>query len=118
MDTRGGAPYPTWLVEGFNEALSDTGLIDMELMGHQYAWERGRGTPEWQEVRLDRALTTEEWLTLFPLAKLYNLEGSESDHSPFLLLPRKPEQKQGNTKFRFENAWLLEPICTHLVKDT
>lgn len=55
MDKRGGLSYSTWLVEGFNEALSDSGLIDMELMGHQYTWERGRGTLEWQKVHLNRA---------------------------------------------------------------
>lgn len=36
--------------------LVDTGLIYMEIMGSQYMWERGRGTADWIEVRLDRSL--------------------------------------------------------------
>ncbi|KAK1372151.1 Endonuclease/exonuclease/phosphatase family protein [Heracleum sosnowskyi] len=84
LDKKGGALYPTWLIEGFNDTLNELGLMDMELVGHQFTWEKGRGTPEWQEVRLDRALSTDAWLQLFPIAKVYNLEGSESDHSPLL----------------------------------
>lgn len=90
----------------------------MDLVGHQFTWERGRGTEDWMKVRLDKALTSDTWLNLFPLAKLYNLEGSESDHNPILLLPKKPDRKQGHGNFRFENAWLLEPMCAQLVKDS
>ncbi|WOG82157.1 hypothetical protein DCAR_0101319 [Daucus carota subsp. sativus] len=61
----------------------------MELVGYQYTWERGKGTPDWIEERLDRALTTAPWLTLFPMAKLYNLEGASSDHSPIMLIPEE-----------------------------
>lgn len=33
-DKKGGAQYPSWLVKGFNQALMDTGLQDMGLVGH------------------------------------------------------------------------------------
>lgn len=33
-DKIGGAPYPSWLIEGFNEVLVDVELIDMDLVGH------------------------------------------------------------------------------------
>ena len=79
------------MLEGFNEVLNDTRLVDMELVGYQYTWERGKGTPDWIEERLDRALTTAPWLTLFPMAKLYNLEGTSSDHSPIMHSCRKYE---------------------------
>lgn len=36
QDKRGGAPYPNWLVEGFNEVVTDVGLVDLELVGHQF----------------------------------------------------------------------------------
>lgn len=76
-------------MEGFNDALADTRLFDMELVGHQYTCERGRDTEAWTEVRLNRALITTQWLTIFPEAKLYNLEGLNSDHSPLFLIPNK-----------------------------
>lgn len=89
-DKKGGDPYPHGLIEGFNEALADAGLTDLEIVGHQYTWERGRGKAEWMEVRLDRAVTTETWLNLFPMAKLYNLEGTTSNHATnVVLIPKK-----------------------------
>ncbi|KAK1401084.1 Endonuclease/exonuclease/phosphatase family protein [Heracleum sosnowskyi] len=113
-DKKGGNPYPNSLIEGFNEALIDAGLMDMNLTGHQFTWERGRGTENWMEVRLDRALMTDTWLTMFPVATLYNLEGSESDHSPLLLVPKRNENRKAYSRFRFENAWLSEPMCLQL----
>ncbi|KAL8132768.1 hypothetical protein AgCh_008304 [Apium graveolens] len=74
LDKKGGALYPDRLIEGFNEVLAETGLIDMELVGHQFTWEKGRGINGWMEIHLDRALIYGEWLHLFPFAKLYNLE--------------------------------------------
>lgn len=103
-DKRGGALYPQWLLNVFNEALLDTGLYDMNLTGHQYTWERDRGTTDWAEVRLDRALTNSSWLHLFPLAKLFNLKGSTSDHSPLLLIPQQTLIANSHKHFRFENA--------------
>lgn len=107
-DKKGGASYPQWLVDGFNDILQDTMLIDMELVGHQYTWERGRGTAEWMEVRLDRVLTNQSWLTLFPFAKLYNMEGSPSNYSLLYLDLRKPGESTRRRKFRFENAWIAD----------
>lgn len=33
-DTRGGANYPSWLVNGFNDVIAEVGLYDMEIVGH------------------------------------------------------------------------------------
>lgn len=55
-DKHGGSQYPEWLIDGFNEVLTATRLLDMDLVGYQFTWEKGRGTEEWMEVRLDRAL--------------------------------------------------------------
>ncbi|XP_074342489.1 uncharacterized protein LOC141680061 [Apium graveolens] len=96
-DKLGGSQYPSWLIEGFNDALQDAGLTDMDIVGHQFTWERGRDTNEWMEVRLDRALVNLEWMNLFPMAKLYNLEAQ--------------------FRFKFENAWMMEPMCEILVQD-
>ncbi|KAK1391384.1 hypothetical protein POM88_010440 [Heracleum sosnowskyi] len=63
------------------------GLQDIELYGHPFTWERGRDTETWLEIRLDRAMATVKWFELFPYAKLYNLEGSPSDHNAIFLDP-------------------------------
>lgn len=108
--------YPQWLLDGFNSVLSDTGLSDLELYGHQFTWEKGRDTPLWLEIRLDRAMANNTWFDLFPLTKLFNIDGSLSDHSPIFLEPRCGSKMQGRKRFRFENAWLMEPLCKQIVK--
>lgn len=112
-----GSQYPSSLIKGFNEALMDAGLTDMELVGHQFTWERGRDTDAWMEVRLDRALVSLSWLNMFPMAKLYNLEGTSSDHSPILLVPQVINRIQAHFRFKFENAWILEPMYEVIVKE-
>lgn len=120
VQKNGGQPYPRWLIEGFNEALQDTGLIDMNIVGRQFTWEKGAGTDEFMEVRLDRAMSSTLWLQMFPVAKLYNLDGSEiteSDHCPIFLVPQQVCKSNSPRCFRFENAWLLAPMCNVIVKD-
>ncbi|XP_060961018.1 uncharacterized protein LOC133031516 [Cannabis sativa] len=87
QDKHGGNLYPNWLIEGFCDTLDECGLYDMELNGYPYTWERGRGTDSWVEARLDRAVVSQGWISKFPLAKLYNLEVSTSDHCPLHLVP-------------------------------
>uniref|UniRef100_A0A803PRX9 DUF4283 domain-containing protein n=1 Tax=Cannabis sativa TaxID=3483 RepID=A0A803PRX9_CANSA len=50
-DKLGENPYPEWLLQGFHKAISDCNLINFDLSGYQYTWERGRGTANWIEVR-------------------------------------------------------------------
>ncbi|XP_074336591.1 uncharacterized protein LOC141673749 [Apium graveolens] len=118
-DKKGVADYPNWLIEGFNQALMDTGLRDIDLIGHQFTWERGRGTDEWMEVCIDRAFILQDWLDVFTLAKLHNLEDSStsSDHSPILLEPIPVVHMYVRRSFYFENAWLSEPMCAQIVRD-
>lgn len=85
VDKRGGNPYPNWLLEGFQRAVDDCGLLDLDLIGYQYTWERGRGTDGWIEVRLDREMTTVDWVGRFRLARLFNLQVSLSDHCAIYL---------------------------------
>lgn len=118
LDKKGGPPYPSNLISGFNECLQDSGLIDMDIIGHQFTWERGRNTEHWVEIRLDRVLTNNQWFDLFPTTKVYNLEGSPSDHSPLLVVPEVQSKGSKKFKFRFENAWLLDPMCVQIVKDS
>ncbi|XP_060964883.1 uncharacterized protein LOC133033858 [Cannabis sativa] len=105
------------LAHGNTLPWCECGLIDLDILGHQFTWEKSRGTNNWIEVRLDRALVTERWLQLFPQAKLINLEVSSSDHCPILLDVVIHNIVPGNRKFRFENCWLREPLCYQVVKE-
>ncbi|XP_074336431.1 uncharacterized protein LOC141673577 [Apium graveolens] len=117
-DKKGGESYPDWLIEGFNEVIHDTNLVDLELTGHQFTWKLGRDTDDWMEIRLDRALTNESWLNYFPLEKLYKLDGAPSDHSAILLVPQILNRKPKVYRFKFENAWTTEPMCEQLVRES
>lgn len=116
-DKRGGRLYPSWLIEGFQEVVDECGLTDLKLQGYPFTWERGRGTEKWVEIRLDRAIVSNAWLNTFQDAKLTNLEVSTSDHCPILLEPKVASAFMRPKKFRFENAWLREPMCKKIVED-
>lgn len=68
------------------------------------------------EIRLDRALVTLIWLSVFPNARLYNLGFSSSDHSPLLLDLATQTQFQFKKRFHFENALTREPVCRQLIQ--
>lgn len=66
---------------------------------------------------MDRVLANAQWFNLFPTTKVYNLEGSPSDHCPLLVIPEMLSKGVKRNKFHFENAWLLDPMCFQIVKD-
>lgn len=88
------------------------------MEGYQFTWERGRGTSNWIEVRLDRALVSSNFIQQFSEMKLTNLEVSTSDHAPILFEPVVVLKTNHVQHFRFKNAWLREPICQEIVKET
>ncbi|XP_074352023.1 uncharacterized protein LOC141691183 [Apium graveolens] len=116
-DKRGGQPYPMWLIQGFQEVLDECYLNDLGLIGYPYTWERGHGTENWLEIKLDRALASKEFLNIFVEVKLTNMEISTSDHCPIFLDPFNMVYSAGNKAFRFENGWLREPMCRHIVEE-
>ncbi|XP_074374810.1 uncharacterized protein LOC141715234 [Apium graveolens] len=117
-DKRGGALYPQWLLDGFNDTLEETGLNDIDLIGHPFSWERGRDIPSWIEIRLDRALVMTSWLELYPYAKLYNLEGSPLTTSAVILEPMCRDSGLRKKRFKFENVWLKEPLCSIIIRNS
>lgn len=85
-EKRGRRDHPNWKLQGFRNAITDTGLIDLGMEGYQFTWERFRGTVEWVEERLDRAFASNDWCHLFHKEKVWSLESTCSDHLPFFLI--------------------------------
>uniref|UniRef100_A0A803PSL9 DUF4283 domain-containing protein n=1 Tax=Cannabis sativa TaxID=3483 RepID=A0A803PSL9_CANSA len=101
----GGNPYSTWLIEGFKEVTQQCGLIDLEMNGHPFTWEKSKDTPQWIEAKLDRTMVNHDWLIKFPDAKLFNTEVSPSDHSPlFLDMEHRVAVERGNFSARIKNC--------------
>uniref|UniRef100_A0A803QRE7 CCHC-type domain-containing protein n=1 Tax=Cannabis sativa TaxID=3483 RepID=A0A803QRE7_CANSA len=112
----GGLPYPSWLIDGFQEVVQQCGLIDLDLCGHPFTWEKSRDTAHWIEARLDRAMVSNSWLNNLSSSKLFNLEISPSDHSPLLLDVLFRETIVQARSFKFENFWVSHPDCEDVVR--
>ena len=84
-EKRGTHAHPQWKLNNFRAIVSNSGLIDLGMDGHQFTWKRSRGTTAWVEECLDRALATPAWVHLFPRAKVLCLSNSSSDHLPIFL---------------------------------
>lgn len=80
-EKRGGRNHPRTLMQGFSDAILDSGLLDLGFEGEQFTWEKSRGTINWVQERLDRGLATQEWKDLFPDAVVKVVEVSTSDRS-------------------------------------
>lgn len=115
-EKRGAIPHPDSLIQGFNLALDDCGLIDLCMEGYPFTWERGRGTAAWVEERLDRVVASHDWKLMFEEAMVTNLPVVYSDHTALFL--NITGHDRGNTmqrEFKFENAWLVESGCKQIV---
>ena len=86
-EKQGRCEHPNWKLNGFQATVSDSGLVDLGMDDYQYTWERFRGTVDWVEERLDRALAFSAWISLFPRARELSLEAMCSDHLPISLDP-------------------------------
>ncbi|XP_060957652.1 uncharacterized protein LOC133029176 [Cannabis sativa] len=116
-EKKGGRPYPTALISGFQSALDDCHLIDLELRGYPFTWQRGKGTDQCIEIRLDKAAVTHEWLVIFNHSTLTNIDYTCSDHTPIFLQPEMLSTAATFHCFRYENVWSREPLCSQLVED-
>lgn len=70
------------------------------------------------EERLDRALITQSWLTLFLMASLLNFVAAVSDHSSLLAEFEERIWHERIRRFHFENQWLREEGLNGVVADS
>lgn len=70
LNERMSGRYPRHhFIEDFNEAIFDSGLIDVDFEGAPFTWTNNR---LWQ--RLDRALFLSEWIDSFSDTKVHHLQ--------------------------------------------
>ena len=75
-------------------------------------WGTRRGNTMWE--RLDRAVTTADWIDIFPATKVVHLECGSSDHKP-LIIQLKGIQIKQQKRWRFERMWLEGARCSEVV---
>ncbi|XP_019171082.1 PREDICTED: uncharacterized protein LOC109166644 [Ipomoea nil] len=105
-EKRGGNPHPNSLLHYFGEAIEDCGLAQLPMNGYPYTWEKGKGTENWMEEKLDKVLVTNEWRGIVTGAKVMNLRTRKSDHSALFLGIHESVGRMGPGRrgFRFEMA--------------
>lgn len=96
--------------------MVDCDLHDVPLESYKYTWSMWKGTNRAVKERLDRALVTPSWQTIFPRAKLCNLVASMSDHSLYCFKHIWFFLSSPKRNFRFENHWLKEPTLVQVVR--
>jgi hypothetical protein len=82
--------------------------MDLGYIGLDWTFEKRVARGDFCRVRLDRALATAEWSTLFPFATLRHLVAAKSDHSPIVLMNEAADENRriGTGKlFRYEKMW-------------
>lgn len=84
--------------------VTRAGLLDLGYRGPAYTWTNRQSGDRLIMERLDRALSTVEWVTRFPHAGVLHLPRLNSDHHP-LLLRTNSYAKKSRKKFRVENWW-------------
>ena len=92
----------------FRDVLELCGLGDLGFAGLPYTFDNRRSGRANVKVRLDRALATPSWSSMFPFASLEHLTAAKSDHCP-ILLSNELEQNAVRYKlkkpFRYEVIW-------------
>jgi hypothetical protein len=73
------------LMQDFREVLSHCDLHDLGFIGLPWTFDNKQKGDRNVRVRLDRAVASPAWSTLFPEHRLRHLASSRSDHCPILL---------------------------------
>lgn len=93
--------HPRFLLEGFSETVNECGLRDLGFVGNQFTWERSRGSAAWVQERLDRGLSNQGWMDLFPSAEVKVLDISTSNHFSLFLQLNKLVYSPNRRRLRF-----------------
>ncbi|XP_031090984.1 uncharacterized protein LOC115995981 [Ipomoea triloba] len=87
--------FRNWI---FREAL-----VDLGFSGQKFTWRQGRDDENFKAARLDRALSSMDWLDLIHEKKVTHLPTLGSDHCP-LLIDFDTQSKKKEKSFLFQGA--------------
>ena len=118
FEKEGGSNRPKQQMANFVKAVNWCGLRDIGFTGPKFTWLYERSDGSQIRERLDRALTTTDWVNLFPMARLHRLTSLATDHSPLVLcFVGKTNAKKPKKLFKFESMWLKELRCEEVVME-
>ncbi|GJT16101.1 RNA-directed DNA polymerase, eukaryota [Tanacetum coccineum] len=116
-DERMGSVFNIQGAADFNDFISNSGLVDIQLEGYLFTWSHPSAS---KMSKLDRFLVTEGVISLFPHISAICLDMHLSDHRPILL--RDVIADYGATPFRLYHSWLtlsgFEQLVIHTWNST
>jgi hypothetical protein len=103
-------------MERFRNTMVDCNLGDLGYRGSKYTWSNKQDSGSFIKERLDRAVATPKWCSLFPNVVIEVLSVSNSDHKP-LLLRFNTTYREPPRLFRYEAKWNLDVECADVIKE-
>ena len=79
-------------MQAFRDILDECGFMDLGFMGSRFTGHKHFDNFIVSE-RLDRAVATNEWFSLFLDTQVHQLDVTTSDHKPLLITPNGMECK-------------------------
>jgi len=109
-DKYGGMHFHSSFNNNFTHFLNSMGMIDLGFSGNLYTWSNHRHGLGLIKERLDKGITSSDWIHSFPHFSVTHLPAHTSDHNPLILdtdtpLPSLPRP------FRLEEFWTRDPSC-------
>jgi hypothetical protein len=91
----------------FQEALEDCHLCDLGFKGPKYTWNNRREGTAFTKERLDRAIATSKWCSMFSAMDVNVLAKCSSDHHPILVTLNEKKGWVWRKKklFHMEEGW-------------
>ena len=115
----GGRLRPTRQMDWFREVIHHCGFIDLGYTSSRFTWSRNHPVDGQTYIRLDWALATIAWKSLFQNTVVQHVPTSASDH--FMLIVNLPSirhrQPKSQPPFRFEAMWLRDPRCAKVIQE-
>nr|GEY88525.1 RNA-directed DNA polymerase, eukaryota [Tanacetum cinerariifolium] len=112
MEDRRGSVFNVQGANEFNNFISNSGLVEVQLEGYSFTWSHLSAT---KMSKLDRFLVTKGLISLFPHISGICLDKHLSDHRPFLL--REVITDYGAMPFWMYHSWFslhgFEQMVTH-----
>ncbi|KAM7473184.1 hypothetical protein LguiB_020427 [Lonicera macranthoides] len=113
----GGAPRLVGQMQVFRQAINDCGFSEIQAVNGFFTWAGYRKSVGLVKEKLDRVLAPQQWLQLFPEAKVELLDHHVSDHCPLRVSFKSSFCSVGQQKKRlmFEAFWAKEQEAESIV---
>lgn len=101
-------------MQPFRDILDKCGFMDLGFVCFPFTWHKHyTGYKVWE--RLDWAVATNEWFSMFPGTQIHHLDVTTSDHKALWITPKGMDSSFPKP-FHFEHMWLTNKGCSDTVE--